>query len=107
MITHGKYISKRFSRRGVIKFAQKMERKIKVGTDLIRQLSTTFYPHTRMIFDEIISNSLDAMSSVVKLDIQTDTITFEDNGEGMTRDQLVKFFYIAHTEKKSGETKTK
>lgn len=73
--------------------------KIRVSVKLIKQLSTTFYPKTRMIFDELVSNSRDAMSTEVHIETSKDEIVIRDDGEGMTHRELVKFFYISHTDK--------
>ncbi|MEW6036559.1 MAG: ATP-binding protein [Candidatus Micrarchaeota archaeon] len=73
--------------------------KVRVGTRIIKQLSTTFYPNPLIIFDELVANSRDALATTVKLDVQDIQITIEDDGEGMDRDGLVKFFYISHTGK--------
>ena len=73
--------------------------KIRVGTALIKQLSTSFYPNPRMIFDEMVSNANDALATVVRLDIGENEIVIEDNGEGMTKEQLIRFFYISYTDK--------
>jgi hypothetical protein len=93
----------------VIKFevVETSAEKIKVGTSLIKQLSTTFYPNLRMVFDELVANARDAMATVVKIHIGEDKIIFEDNGEGMTKEQLVKFFYISHTGKEEGIIRTR
>lgn len=73
--------------------------KIKVGTALIKQLSSSFYPKNYMIFDELVSNSRDALATQVRLKIYDDYIEIEDNGEGMTAEELVRFFYISSTHK--------
>lgn len=81
--------------------------KIKVGTDIIRHLSTTFYPRPQIIFDELISNSRDAMAKNVHLHVNEKTISIEDDGEGMSHDELVHFFYISHSTKPEEPIKTK
>lgn len=81
--------------------------KIRVGTALIKQLSTSFYPNARMIFDEMVSNSRDAMASTVKIQLSETEISIEDDGEGMTPQQLVRFFYISHTDKPQKPVRTK
>jgi len=73
--------------------------KVRVGTRLVQQLSTTFYPHPQIIFDELVSNAHDALASTVRIFLEKDSIIIDDNGEGMTPDGLVHFFYISHTKK--------
>lgn len=86
---------------------EEKQEKIRVGTALIKQLSSSFYPHPRMLFDEMTSNARDAMATVVKITILEDRIEIEDNGEGMTSEQLVRFFYISHTDKPQTQKRTK
>ena len=81
---------------------RKLDQHVRVGVALLGQLSTTFYLNTRMIFDELISNARDAFATYVKIAIDADKITVEDNGEGLSPDEMVRFFYISHTQKKSG-----
>ncbi len=77
-----------------------MTERIKVGVDLIKQLSETFYPSVNAVFNELVTNSSDALATEVHIEIDDDKITIEDNGEGMGREELVRFFYISSTEKK-------
>ncbi len=79
--------------------ATSKKERIRVGTALIRQLSTSFYPKAQMIFDELVTNARDAMSTEVHVSIYEDFIEISDNGEGMTPDELVRFFYISSTHK--------
>ena len=94
----------------VIKVARKKKTtnfKMRVGTKIIRQLSTAFYPDLTFVFDELVSNARDAMATSVKVHVGEDVVTVEDNGEGMDREELQKFFYISHTGKSEGEEKIK
>lgn len=93
----------------VIKFKEKKAsgEGIRIGTRIIRQLSTAFYPNLMRVFEELVANARDAMATVVKVAIDEDMIIIEDNGEGMTKDQLVKFFYISHSDKENQPIKTR
>lgn len=81
--------------------------KMKVGVDLIKQLSTAFYPNINSVFSELVSNSSDAFATEVRIEMSqnmvTPSIIIEDNGFGMSHDELVKFFYISSTKKKDEE----
>jgi hypothetical protein len=81
--------------------------KMKVGVDLIRQLSTAFYPNINSVFSELVSNASDAFATEVRIEIAQNTakpnIVIEDNGQGMNHEELVKFFYISSTKKKEEE----
>ena len=81
--------------------------KIKVGTNIIKNLSTTFYPNPKIIFDELITNSRDAMANIVKMHVNNNTITIEDDGDGMSRDELIHFFFISHSNKLEQPIKSK
>lgn len=75
-----------------------------MGTRIVRQLSTTFYPNPLVIFDELISNAHDALADTVTIRLvpnsnELNAIEIADNGEGMSHEGLVHFFYIAHTTK--------
>ena len=83
----------------------KKKENIRVGVNLLRQLSTTFYPHSNSVFSELLTNSRDGMATEVRINISPGSIVIEDNGEGMSRDELVKFFYISHSEKKQAHPK--
>lgn len=85
---------------------KKKDDRIRVGTALIKQLSTSFYPNPRMVFDELVSNARDAMATLVKIRINDSQITIQDNGEGMDREALIKFFYISHSDKPEAPVKT-
>jgi hypothetical protein len=82
-----------------MKDARTLNGKMRVGVSLVKQLSSTFYSKTRMTFDELISNSRDSMATRVKIDISDAYITIEDDGDGMSPDELIKFFHISYTEK--------
>lgn len=73
--------------------------RMRVGTDIIKHLSTTFYPRPLIIFDEILSNARDAMATEVKISVNNDNIVIEDNGEGMSPEELTRFFYISYSTK--------
>lgn len=81
--------------------------KMKVGVDLIKQLSTAFYPNINSVFSELVSNSSDAFATEVRIEMSQNTVTpsiiIEDNGFGMNHNELVKFFYISSTKKKDEE----
>jgi len=82
-------------------------KKIRVGTGIIKNLSSTFYPNPKMIFDEIITNARDAMAKNVRLFIGEKKIIIEDDGEGMSRQELIHFFFISHSDKPEQQTKKK
>ncbi len=80
---------------------------LRVGVNLLKQLSSTFYLNTRMIFDELLSNARDAFATKVDITISEDQIAVRDNGEGMDHNEMVKFFYISHTERETAKLKKK
>lgn len=76
------------------------ENTVRVGTDLIRQLSETFYPNTKSIFREMIVNGRDAGASNISINLGNTQVIIEDDGQGMDREGLIKYFYISHSTKK-------
>ena len=74
--------------------------KLKVGSSIINILSKSFYTKKRMIFDELVTNAYDAGSTKVSLDFKDNEIIIEDNGMGMTQEQLKDFFSIGDSSKK-------
>ena len=50
------------------------EDSIRVGVNLLKQLSTSFYSNSRMIFDELVTNARDAMANVVEISINEESI---------------------------------
>lgn len=52
---------------------------IRIGTRIIRQLSTAFYPNLLRVFEELVANARDAMATVVKVHIDEDRIVFMKN----------------------------
>lgn len=84
--------------------------KMRVGVDLIKQLSTAFYTNINSVFNELVSNASDAFATEVRIEISGQgphaSIVVQDNGLGMTKEELVRFFYISSTHKKQ-EPRTK
>lgn len=78
---------------------------LKVGTSIVSHLSEAFYGDSARVFEEYICNASDALASEVKIVITPSFIEINDDGEGMTPEQLRKFFFIAHSDKKPGEYK--
>jgi len=79
--------------------------KIKVGVALIKQLSETFYPNISSVFGELVSNASDAFAKSVRIELSKDKIIVEDDGIGMSSEELTKFFYISVSRKDSGVLK--
>jgi hypothetical protein len=49
---------------------------------------------------ELVSNAYDADATIVRITVQPETITIEDNGNGMDEDRLCQYFTIGSQEKK-------
>jgi len=79
--------------------------KIRVGVSLIKQLSETFYPSINSVFGELVSNSSDAFAKTVRIILSKDEIIVEDDGIGMSPEELTKFFHISSSRKDSGMIK--
>src|SRR3989338_6983503 len=79
--------------------------KIRVGVSLIKQLSETFYPSVNAVFGELISNASDAFAKTVRVTLSNEDIVIEDDGTGMSPEELTKFFHISASRKDSGMIK--
>lgn len=55
---------------------------------------------------ELVKNSYDAGATYVKISFLNDTIEIEDNGQGMTKDDIInKWLFVAYSEKKEENRK--
>ena len=55
---------------------------------------------------ELVKNSYDAGATHVKISFLNDTIEIEDNGKGMTKDDIInKWLFVAYSEKKEENRK--
>ncbi len=70
------------------------------GSEIIETLSTGLYSNIYYVFDELISNSYDSDATTVKIDLDGDLITIEDNGEGMDYEGIINFFSLGYSPKK-------
>ncbi len=70
------------------------------GSGIIETLSTGLYSNVYYVFDELISNSYDSDSTIVKIDLEDDLITISDNGEGMDYEGVIDFFSLGYSPKK-------
>lgn len=68
-------------------------------------LSDAFYEDAARVFEEYVTNASDALATQVKITIDPTKVVIEDNGEGMTSEELQRFFYISYSSKKAGEIK--
>ena len=67
---------------------------IKISLHVLEHLGMNLYSTIPAVLSEIVANAWDADSKSVRisLDKQSDTITIQDNGLGMTRDEVVDRF---------------
>lgn len=77
--------------------------RLRIGTALVSHLSEAFYETNARVLEEYISNAADALATQIKIKITSSWLELADDGEGMTPDELTRFFYISHSEKKAGE----
>lgn len=71
------------------------------GSEIIETLSTGLYSNIYYVFDELISNSYDSDATIVKINMEGDLITIEDNGEGMDYEGVINFFSLGYSPKKN------
>ena len=67
---------------------------IKISLHVLEHLGMNLYSTVPAVLSEIVANAWDADSKsvTISLDKQSDTITIQDNGLGMTRDEVVDRF---------------
>lgn len=76
------------------------------GNSLFKDLSENLYPKKDLVFEELISNSIDAEASYASITFSNDEIIIKDNGEGLNEEELESFFSLAKSKKgESDETK--
>lgn len=76
-----------------------------VGTSIVSHLSEAFYEDTARVFEEYLVNASDALATHVSVQIEPSFVVITDDGEGMSPEELRRFFFIAHSKKKAGETR--
>jgi hypothetical protein len=79
---------------------------IRAGAELIQTLSSSLYKNAYYVLDELVSNSYDADSTKVDLDISQNEISILDNGLGMDREDLENYLWLGYSEKQR-DRKTK
>lgn len=77
---------------------------IKVAGNIISELSEKI-PTQIVALNELIKNSYDAFATEVKitLDYRKSKLIIEDNGNGMSEDDIRRLFHISESEKKYGK----
>jgi hypothetical protein len=77
--------------------------KLRVGTSIVSHLSDAFYEDAARVFEEYVTNASDALATHVRIRVDPTIVMIEDDGEGMSPDELHRFFYISYSSKKTGE----
>jgi len=81
-------------------------KKLTVDKRIIKHLSTSTYENFPQALKELIINSYDADATEVRIniDINNEVITLEDNGKGMSDEELNLYFRIAGQSRKKSES---
>lgn len=80
---------------------------MKVGSQILKQLSEGIYTSPAGSLKELISNSYDSDASEVVINITEDEVSVRDNGNGMDwRDFDKEFTFISYSTKRSEKDKT-
>ena len=66
--------------------------KMKINLNVLEHLGMNLYSTVPAVLSEIVANAWDADASQVSVRLDTDTISIEDDGVGMTRDEVVDRF---------------
>lgn len=78
----------------------------KVSTGLKNIIGKELINNEYIAIFELVKNSYDAGATHVKISFLNDTIEIEDNGKGMTKDDIInKWLFVAYSEKKEENRK--
>lgn len=73
-----------------------------LSLNILNHLGINLYSNIPAVLSEIVANSWDADADVVKIQITKDSITIEDNGCGMDKNDINdKFLYVGHRKRES------
>ena len=65
---------------------------MKINLNVLEHLGMNLYSNVPAVLSEIVANAWDADASQVSVRLGTDSISIEDDGVGMTRDQVINRF---------------
>ena len=65
---------------------------MKINLNVLEHLGMNLYSNVPAVLSEIVANAWDADASQVSVRLDTDTISIEDDGVGMTRDEVIDRF---------------
>lgn len=96
-----KFQEKREERRK--KVDQSDEFKFRISSQLKNIIGKELITDDYIAIFELVKNSFDAHSTSVKVVFEDDKITIEDNGKGMSREDIInKWLFVAYSAKKEG-----
>ena len=79
-----------------------------LSLNVLNHLGINLYSNIPAVLSEIVANSWDADASIVKITIEQDTITIEDNGCGMDVEDINrKFLYVGHRKREESKVSPK
>jgi len=62
--------------------------KMSISLNALNHLGINLYSNVPAVLSELIANAYDADASSVRIDIDTNRITIQDDGEGMSRAEI-------------------
>ena len=83
--------------------------KMSISLNVLNHLGINLYSNSVAVITETVANGWDADASVVTIDIDasSNTITIEDDGIGMSTDEInAHFLHIGYNRRKSNDTVT-
>ena len=73
-----------------------------LSLNVLNHLGINLYSNIPAVLSEIVANSWDADATEVKINVDNDKITIEDNGCGMSADDInKKFLYVGHRKREN------
>ncbi|MBU1084979.1 MAG: ATP-binding protein [Candidatus Beckwithbacteria bacterium] len=73
---------------------------ITIAKSHLTAIGERLYSHSLDLVRELVANAYDADASLVKINLTPDSLTIQDNGQGMNRDGLKQYFTIGSNFKK-------
>ena len=81
---------------------------MEISLDVLEHLGINLYSNVPAVLSEVVANAWDADAANVKVNIAGDSITIEDDGEGMTFNEInERFLRVGYKRRRKQSAKTK
>lgn len=80
---------------------------MKMSLNVLNHLGLNLYSNIPAVLSEVVANAYDADATLVKIVLKASTIEIEDNGHGMTLEDInEKFLHVGYQRRENGEAKS-